>query len=215
MSLSGRVEPGRVLRAYGRKLLDRHRSHWMILPLDAALQAVQPSFDARLVFDDPELVLEFIRGLQLPGTCEPIEIRSMQERGHLFVGLEAKDEWIGFAKIGWGVVHVLDYGIELELPPGFCFVLESYIVPEWRRRGAGRFLIAGTSIEMRNRGFTHRISHVRTGNRPMLEAARRVGYRTLGAVDFVSILGRKRFRPHPATLLAAAAAMPQRAPALA
>ncbi len=190
----------RTLRAYGRKLVRRHRSRWFAMPLAGAGASPPPGFSPRLVLDSPDRVLEFIRRLDIPGTCDPVEIRTMRERGHLLVGLEGDGELVGFCKLGWEKVYVLDFCTDLELLPGDFFVIESYIVPSRRRLGAGTWLIQATNAVMHRRGFARRISHVETGNLAMLRTAARAGYRPLGEVEFVSVLGRKFFRPHPSTL---------------
>jgi GNAT superfamily N-acetyltransferase len=196
------AEARRALRAYGRKLYDRHRSRWFAMALDSTLEVPAPRFDAHLVVDAPARVLDFIRRLDIPGSCDPVEIRTMHERGQLLVGVEDRGTLVGFVKIGWGTVYVLDYRLDLVLPPSDCFVLETYLVPERRGLGAGPWLIRGTNLEMRQRGFARRIAHVRPDNIPMLRNATRVGYRPLGDIDFISVCGRKLLRPHPARLLA-------------
>jgi hypothetical protein len=196
-----RADARRIVRAYRRKLYDRHRSDWFAMPLDGALDVPPPHFDARLVFDCPVRVLDFIRRLDIPGTFDPVEIRSMHARGHLFVGLEEAGTMVGFAKLGWDTVYVLDYRIDLQLPAGDFFVIESFVIPERRGLGAGAFLVQGTNREMLRRGFVRRIAHVLPDNTPMLRTATRVGYQKLGSVDFISVCGQKIFRPHPAVLL--------------
>jgi hypothetical protein len=84
-------------------------------------------------------VRDFIRRLDHPGTFDPIKIRTMLERGQLFVGLEEREALVGFAKIGWGTVYVLDCQMDLVLPPGDFFVIESFVVPERRGLGAGSY----------------------------------------------------------------------------
>jgi GNAT superfamily N-acetyltransferase len=196
------LDLGRRFRAYCRKIYDHHRAVWMVRPLDEALHSSHMEFDAHLVVDDSDRVLEFVRRLEEPGTFDPGEIRSIRERGHLVVGLRAGDEWIGFSKLGWDLVYVLDYRIDLQLPPGAFFVMDSYVRPEWRGRGAGRFLLSATSFAMRDRGFTTRISHIRLDNARMRALGSPFGYREIGIVDFRSFLGTRRLTPHPATLLA-------------
>jgi hypothetical protein len=195
------AEARRTARAYRRKLFDRHRSRWFAMPLDSTPEVPAPRFDARLVFDAPARVLDFIRQLDIPGTFDPVEIRTMHERGHLFVGLEDRGALVGFVKIGWGTVYVLDYRTDLVLPPGDFFVIESHVVPERRGLGAGPYLVRGTNLEMQRRGFVRRVAHVLPGNMPMLRTAARVNYQLLGNVDYISVCGHKIFRPHPSALL--------------
>jgi ribosomal protein S18 acetylase RimI-like enzyme len=203
------MDLGRTLRAYRRKVYDRHRAHWMVRDLAAQPVRSEARPDLRLLVDAPDRVHAFLEQLRVPGTLDPVERRTMRERGHLLVGLLAGDTLIGFSKLGWNRVYVLDYRLDLELPPGWFYVLDTAVVPEWRRRGAGTFLVEETCAEMRSRGFTHRLSQVRADNAAMLATARRAGYALLGTVDYVSILGRRRWRPEVRTLIPTPDAVPQ------
>ena len=193
----------RTLRVYRRKVYERQRAICFAMPLEDAAPPTQPRFPARLVFDAPQRVLDFIHRLNVPGTCDPVELRTMQERGHLLMGLEDGTELVGFMKLGWGTVYVLDYRMDFVLQPGDCFVLESYVIPERRGLGAGSYLIHGSNVELRQRGLQRRLSLVRADNPVMLRTASRVGYRNLGTVEYVSVCGRKILRPHPSELWAA------------
>jgi hypothetical protein len=57
---------------------------------------------------------------------------------------------------------------------------------------------------MKKRGFSGSIMHIRLDKQPMLRSAARTGYHEIGRVDYISICGKKGFRPHPAKLIAAA-----------
>lgn len=191
--------PGAVLRALRRRIYYRHDSIWFERPLDDSVTIIPPRFDGRLDCDHPEEVIEWIASRNVPGTNDAVEIASMRRRGHLFAGVRDGDRLVGYVKIGWERVYVLDYGVDLDLPPGAFFVLDAYIVPDMRGLGGGPFMASASSLEMKRRGFTRRISHVRVDNVPMLRSGARVGYRELGRVRFVSFMGIKIFRPHPAT----------------
>lgn len=75
---------------------------------------------------------------------------------------------------------------------------------EWRRRGAGRFMLHPSSIAVREHGFTTRMSQIRLDDTRMMRLGCRFGYRRLGIVRCRSILGRRRLTPHPEALLARA-----------
>ena len=192
---------GGLFRTVGRKLYDRHRSVWFDLPLDDDLALHQPKFDGRLDFENGDRVLAWIRALDIPGTADPVELTSMQRRGQLFVGVMDGDTIVGYIKLGWDTVYVLDYGEDLRLPAGDFFVIDFFVSPTMRGKGAGPFLVSAASIEMRRRGFTRGVMHVRTDKLPMLKTCARTGYREIGRVDYMSLLGRKILRPHPARLL--------------
>lgn len=183
-----------------RKLYDRHQSVWFDRPLDD-LELIKPRFDGRLDFDNPEKVIAWIADRNISGINDPIEIEKMKERGHLFAGIMNGADIIGYIKLGWDKVYVLDYRYDLQLPKGEYFIIDIYVEPESRGLGAGPFIVSACTIEMHKRGFTGSIMHVRTDKTPMLKSAIRSGYREIGRVDYISLLGKKIFRPHPTQIL--------------
>lgn len=198
------MRPSRVsalLQAMRRRIYYRHRSIWFERPLDDSLKIIQPRFDGRLDFDHSETVIEWIASRNVPGTNDPREIESMRRRGQILAGVFDGPQMIGYVKIGWDKVYVLDYRIDLTLRPGAFFILDAYIMPEKRGLGAGPFMVSATSLEMKKRGYKRRLSHVRIDNTPMLKSGRRAGYREIGRVDFSIIMGMKIFRPHPSSFL--------------
>lgn len=190
-----------VLRALGRRLYDRHKSVWFELDLEEAPEVIVPRFDGRMDFDHPDRTIEYIRKRNEPGTNDPVEIGSMNERGHLFVSVMDGENIIGFVKVGWGTVYVLDFQSDIQVLPGDFFVIDIFIDPEARGLGAGPFLVSAASREMKKRGFKRGVMHVRDDKIPMLKTCARTGYREIGRVDYVSVMGKKIFRPHPSTFL--------------
>lgn len=192
-----------LMRTIGRKAYDRHRSIWFSRPLDDSMEIIAPRFDGRMDFDHPERVLEFIQERNISGINDPIEIESMKKRGHIFAGVMDGERVIGFIKLGWETVYVLDYGLNIRVNPGDFFVIDIFIGPESRGLGAGPFLVSAASAEMKKRGFKRGVMHVRVDKTPMLRTCARTGYREIGRVDYRSILGKKILRPHPMELIAA------------
>lgn len=190
-----------MLSAIRKKIFYRHRSIWYERPLDDSLQIIQPKFDGRINFDNSDEVVRWITERNIPGTNDPVEISSMRERGHLFAGIYDREQLIGYVKIGWGTVYVLDYRIDLKLRDGDFFILDAYLIPEKRGLGGGPFMVSASSMEMKKRGFKRRVSHARSDNIAMIKSGKRAGYREIGRVDFMIILGKKIIRPHPASFV--------------
>ena len=189
--------------AVGRKIYNRHKSIWFERRLDDTLEVIPGRFDGWMDFEHPEQVLAYIRERDIPGINDRIELASMLRRGQIFAGVMDGRNIIGFIKIGWETVYVLDYGIDITVRPGDFFVIDIYIGDEMRGRGAGPFLVSAASMEMKRRGFSRGVMHVRVDKTPMLKTCARTGYREIGRVDCRSVCGRKIFRPHPQTLIGA------------
>jgi ribosomal protein S18 acetylase RimI-like enzyme len=197
-----------LVQTVGRKAYDRHQSAWFARPLDDSLEVISPRFEGWMDFDHPNRVLDFIHERNLPGMNDPVEIESMKRRGHIFAGVMDGERIIGFIKLGWETVYVLDYGLDICVNPGDFFVIDIFIGSESRGLGAGPFLVSAASLEMKKRGFKRGVMHVRLDKTPMLRTCARTGYREIGRVDYRSILGRKVLRPHPEELIAADSPLP-------
>ncbi len=193
-----------LITALRRKVYDRHQSAWFRLPLAESTGIIPGRFDGRLDFDHPDRVLAWIDALALPGLNDRAEIDSMKAREHLFVGVLNGQSLIGYIKIGWERIWVVDYGTELGIPAGDYFIIDIFIDPASRGLGAGPFLVSAAAAEMKRRGFAGSIMHIRLDKQPMLRTAARTGYHEIGRVNYISVCGKKIFRPHPATLIAAA-----------
>jgi len=192
------------LRGVVNRLYSRHRAIYFEKPLDTAVASVTSRTDLHLEFDRVAEVIDWMKAQPVDGTWSARELASMERRGQLIGGLYMGHELVGYTKLGWSRVYIMDYQCDLDLPEGDCMVLDSYIAPGRRGQGLGNFLVAESSREMAIRGFERRLSFVRADNVPMLRVAARAGYRRLGQVDFYIILRRKVFRPHPLDLIDAA-----------
>lgn len=201
MDFTRRRTVGSLWNALRRRIYHRHRSIWFERPLDETLELIRPEFDGRLDFEHPRDVARWINERNIPGTNDPSEISSLLKRGQILAGVFDGAQIIGYVKIGWEKVYVLDYRIDLTFPPGDFYILDAYLIPEMRGLGGGPFIASASSLEMKQRGFKRRISHVRIDNLPMLKSGAKAGYREIGRVDFRMILGCKIFRPHPSTLI--------------
>ncbi len=195
---------GALACAVRRRIYDRHHSVWFRLPLSESKGVIAPKFDGRLDFEHPDRVLSWIGEKASPGIYDPVETKTMKERGHLYVGVMNGETIIGYIKLGWDLVYVVDYGLDLHIPAGDYFIIDIFIDPSARGLGAGPFLVSAAVDAMKQRGFVGSIMHIRTDKEPMLRTAARTGYHRLGDVDYFSLCGRKIFRPHPDELIARA-----------
>jgi GNAT superfamily N-acetyltransferase len=183
------------------RLYYHHRSVCFEMPLDKEIGQPQTDLDVRLDFSRTNEVVAWIKAQAVPGTWDPIELARITERQQLIGGLYHGQELVGYTKLGWSNVYIMDYQCDLALPERDCMVLDSYIAPKMRGHGLGGFLVTESSREMQRRGFARRLSFVRTDNTAMLRVAEKVGYRPLGQVDFFIILRKKYFRPYPLVLI--------------
>lgn len=193
--------PGGIGRALVDKVYFRHQSIWFDLPLTDQMEVIRPKFDGWLDFDNPDKIYNWIAERNVSGTNDPHEIAHMKAAEHYFVGIMNGDKIMGYMKLGWDKVYVLDYRIELQMPAETYFVIDIFIAPENRGLGAGPFLSSASAIEMKRRGYNRAVMHVRTDKTPMLKSGAKAGYIEIGRVDYKSIFGKKIFNPHPETFL--------------
>jgi GNAT superfamily N-acetyltransferase len=198
-----RVLKDEGMRGLVQRLYYHHRSFCFEMPLDKEIRQPPTDLDVRLDFGRTDEVVDWIKALGVPGTYDATELARMKERQQLIGGLYRGEELLGYTKIGWSAVYIMDYRCDLTLPERDCIVLDSYVTPKMRGYGLGSFLVTESSREMQRRDFTRRLSFVRADNTAMLRVAEKVGYRPLGQVDFFVILRKKYFHPYPLVLIEA------------
>lgn len=190
-----------LFKAARSKIYYSHHSIWFARELDESLETIRPRFAGRLDFGRPDEIRAWISEMNIPGTNDTREISDMLDKGHYFVGIMNGQELIGYIKIGWGAVYILDYDIELAMPPDTYFYIDIFVHPGARGLGAGPFLVSSSAIEMKKRGFIGGIMHVRTNKTAMLRTCATAGFKEFGHVNYRSMMGLEIFRPHPSVLI--------------
>ena len=90
---------------------------------------------------------------------------------------------------------------DIRLPERVAFLSDILVLPAARRRGIGRALLIESMRMLREESFAVLGCHIPEGNQASVRLFSSVGFRPLGRIQFVRILGLPRFSTTPEEML--------------
>lgn len=167
---------------YEKKLLD------LSLPIKSKI-------DVKIDFVSTDEVIDWIREKRIPGTDNSFEIEYAQANKHYFPGVKYNDKIIGFEKIGFGKIFILDFEGFIHLPDKAAMIYDTFILPEYRNLGMASFLTKESLIYLKNKGFEKIYCHILPTNESSIRSFLKVGFKKIRNIYFFKILGMKFIIP--------------------
>ncbi len=122
------------------------------------------------------------------------------KRRHYFVNAKHQGNIIGYVKIGYGEVYIMDFDMSVYFPRGTALIYDTYIVPDFRGLGVAPFLITDVMRSLKERGYQRVLCHIRTENLASISAYTKCSFEELKHVWYFRLFGKKWFSTHPETL---------------
>lgn len=121
----------------------------------------------------------------------PQEISLKDKEKHIYLAAVYDDRIVGYIKIAINRVYILDYDTILDLPPGAAMIYDTFVLPEYRRKGVCAALIREGLDDLRARGYKIVWCHIPRWNTASLRAYARAGFKKVAHVRFRKLLGYK------------------------
>lgn len=121
------------------------------------------------------------------------ELEVALEAEHLFPCLRDKGKVVGYIKLGIGKVFIVDFERIMHIPPTTAFVYDTFVMPSHRHMGLGTLLVDMTARLARDKGFRNLWCHIPSWNGPSIRAFGKVGFKPVGEVRFLRLLGKEFF----------------------
>lgn len=185
--------------ALKRKALATNKAAWYRLSLDEFVPRSETTDSLRFGFMDFDEASDFFRTNHefFPWMFFDEEMQVARTARHMFPCLKDEDRVVGYIKLGIEKVFLLDFGRILNIPPDAAFIYDTFVAPPYRGRGTGATLIGMTAGFAREEGFRSLWCHIPPWNEPSKKAFGRCGFRPVGEVRFVRLLGRELLWKQP------------------
>jgi len=118
----------------------------------------------------------------------PEEITAKEAYGHHYLTAVHKGEIIGCIKIGVNGIYVLDFDRILRIPTRTAMIYDTFVLPEYRRKGVCSCLIDESLKLLDSEGYRSVWCHVPPWNTPSIKAYSRAGFKRMARIRFVRIL---------------------------
>ena len=147
-----------------------------------------PPLKASLIQDPLDLVIKYMKGKKY---LSEEEYRIGQENGHWFLGLFIGEEVKGFCKCGFKNIYFYDSRETLSLAEGVSFIYEYEVDEQLRGKGMGKYLISSVLGLLAEKGWRYVFCHIPPKNTASIRVVEDCGFRKVGFIRFVELIGFK------------------------
>lgn len=108
---------------------------------------------------------------------------------------------VGYLKIAVKKAYVLDYDSHLTLPDNVAFIQDTFVLPEFRRRGVAKSIISNALKYLRAHGYCKVFCHIPKWNNPSITTYEGLGFQRVGHIRFLRIFKVKSYTTKPEKLI--------------
>jgi len=119
----------------------------------------------------------------------PEEIRLKEAFRHCYPVATHGEKIIGYIKIGLTRVYIMDYDRILCLPQQTAMIYDTFVLPEYRRRGVCSYLIDESMRLLSTEGYKNLWCHIPPWNTASIRAYSQAGFKKVARIKFVRIFG--------------------------
>lgn len=141
--------------------------------------------------DDPEKAIAWMQAIkpQFDYAYIPLEIEAAREQGHIMGLLAIGGRNAGYVKVAVGEAYVTDFRRRIRLPSQTAFIYDTFVHPEFRRRGGAYLMVAAVMAELRGRTYRWLWCHIPRWNLASQKAFRKNGFEKMGTVRNIRLPG--------------------------
>lgn len=129
------------------------------------------------------------------------EIHVANEYSHIFPGLWHNRQMIGYLKIGVDKVYVIDFDNIINMPADTAIIYDSFVMPQYRRKGQAKLLIAESLSFLKSKGYKYVWCQIPKWNKASIKAFESCGFEKIKSIRFLRMFTKKLYLRDPEKLL--------------
>lgn len=184
-------------RKTGRLLWYTTCSVWYERDLDEPIDGAAPGLevDVEFLVQDRGKLVQWLREKKsaYPWIYFDKEIEAAQAHSHIFLTLLHQGDIVGYIKIGRGRTYIHDFDQAPVFPPGTAFIYDTFVLPEYRKKGLAAFALEHASRYFRQNHYKKILCHIEEWNVDSIRAFEGAGYRAVGKIRFIRTAGMSFF----------------------
>lgn len=192
-----------TLRVWER-VWQSNSADWYRVTLPPKLAHLELPPGVAVHFDRREETLEWMRQIQpvFGFAYVPQEAETARELCHP-LGLATVDgKYAGYVKLAIKQAFVTDLNRRITLPERTAFIYDTFVHPDFRRRGLASLLVAGAMAELPAGGYRWLWCHIPRWNVASRNTFGKQGFKAMGFIRNFCVLGLRFATGRPETLLA-------------
>ncbi len=179
----------RSLRRLQKAAVATNAAGWYRADLTYPLVPLEDLPETHVRFDATENVMAWLAELSRSygWVYVEAELATARKWGHVYGLLEIDGHYAGYVKIGFSHVYIGDFDRAIAIPQDTAFIYDTFIHPEYRRRGLGRHLI-GESLRYLHRQKKQSVwCHIPDWNTASIRAFGGNNFKKMGHIRYLRI----------------------------
>lgn len=184
-----------LARRIGNRVLDAlwqcNSADWYHVSLADGARRMEMPPGVAVSLDDPEKTIAWMQAIKpkFDYAYIPDEIETARREGHILVLLTIDGCNAGYLKVAVGEAYVTDLRRRIRLPSQTAFIYDTFMHPDFRRRGGASLMVAAAMVELRRRGYRCLWCHIPRWNLASQKTFRKNGFRRIGTVKNIHLPG--------------------------
>ena len=194
---------GIILKKFRYLLLLTNSADWYARDIRKPLPNIMPQCHVRIIFDSRDKTVEWLREhhQSFSWMYIPQEIETALLEGHVFPHLRFNGEIVGYVKLGFNGVYILDYDEIIVFPVNQCFIYDTFIMPEFRGKNLATFLLSEIVKWLRYQDVEKLWCHIPSWNISSRKTFEKLGFQRVAHVRYLRVVGMKVLSKDPRTFL--------------
>ena len=108
---------------------------------------------------------------------------------------------VAYLKVAVNKAYILDYDAQIPLPANAVFIQDTFVLPEFRRKGIASCTISNAMTYLKNQGYCKIFCHVPKWNTASTDTYTGLGFKACGHIRFLRIFKWKIYSTKPEKLI--------------
>jgi len=176
---------GRILRF----IFATNSAIWFEKDLSEKSPSYKANFPIEINTTSTSETIKWLKSLDEDWVIRPQEIPVAIKFGHCWISARTNRKIIGCIKIGFRNVYIADYNKVIKFPDKMAFIYDTYVLPEYRKKGVGKYLITQAINFLKTRGYTRVGCHIPPWNKASICAYEKTGFKKINYIRYFRFFG--------------------------
>lgn len=192
-----------LLRKLKNLLLVTNAADWYCKDLRDEAFNIKVQEPVQIIFGLKDEIVNWLRehNISYPWMYIPEEIKTGVSDDHVFPHVKYNGEIIGYVKVGFKRVYILDYDESIQFPDKNSFIYDTFVMPEFRGKNIAPFLLNETIKYLKDHKFEKIWCHIPSWNDSSRRAFEKLNFQRIAHVRYFKILNYKFFSKNPTKIL--------------
>lgn len=194
---------GKAVRKFRLLLYQTNDAEWLNKDLRDVVESQAPDVSARVIFSSREKVVAWMKenSSRYPWIYIEAENYIACIHDHVYPFIVHNNEIVGYIKIGMKRVYIDDFKRFMRIPDKNAFIYDTFILPNYRGKHMGSFLLASVLEYLRMHGYERVWCHIPKWNTASLKLYEGAGFQKISHIKFVKLMSFRFYNFHPEKIM--------------